>query len=284
MGKPKTVTKCIIDADIVAYRAAAGTEWKIDPDWVPPNNVVSKQKVAGTTYIDYVEDGVLKTCEVPMVRCTVRDTEEKVDLLMNYIVGETVVFPADSNLECYLTGAGNFRFDVAKTAPYKGNRKDVPKPSNLPEARGYLQHKWGAIISEGEEADDLIGIASARGDPETTVVCTIDKDMMQLPCWNFNFVKNEWTCIGVEDGNKFFYTQILTGDSADHILGLYRIGPKKAEKMLEGLTTEKELYDKCIQAYKDHPHEKGDPYERVLENARLLWLRRYEGQWWEPPE
>jgi len=24
--KPKTVTKCIIDADIISYRAAAGTE------------------------------------------------------------------------------------------------------------------------------------------------------------------------------------------------------------------------------------------------------------------
>jgi len=243
VNKPKTVTKALVDADIVAYRAAAGTEGQ-----------------------------------------SPRDTEEKVDLLMNYIVGETIVFPTGDNLECYLTGKGNFRYDVAKTAPYKGNRTNVPKPSNLPEARAWLQHKWGAIISEGEEADDLIGIASARGDPETTVVCTIDKDMMQLQGWNFNFVKNEWTYNTKKSGNKFFYTQILTGDTADHILGLHRIGPKKAEKMLEGLTTEKELYDRCIEAYRDHPHEKGDPYERVLENARLLWLRRYEGQWWEPPE
>ena len=95
MNKPKTVTKCIetmrciVDADIVAYRAAAGTEGQ-----------------------------------------SPRDTEEKVDLLMNYIVGETVVFPTGDNLECYLTGKGNFRYDVAKTAPYKGNRTNVPKPSN----------------------------------------------------------------------------------------------------------------------------------------------------------
>lgn len=236
MNNPKTVTKCLIDADIVAYRAAAGTEGK-----------------------------------------SPRETEEKVDLLMNYIVGETVVFPDSNNLECYLTGAGNFRFDVAKTAPYKGNRKDIPKPSNLPEARGYLQHKWGAIISAGEEADDLIGIASAKGDPETTVVCTIDKDMKQLPGWNFNFVKNEWTYITQQEGDKFFYTQILTGDSADHILGLHRVGPVTAGKILEGCTTEQELYEACVKAY-------GGDVDRVLENARLLWLRRYEGELWEPPE
>jgi len=246
------VTKCLVDADIVAYRAAAGTEGK-----------------------------------------SPRETEEKVDLLMNYIVGETVVFPTGDNLECYLTGKGNFRYDVAKTAPYKGNRKDVPKPSNLPEARGYLQHEWGAIISEGEEADDLIGIASAKGDPETTVVCTIDKDMMQLPGWNFNFVKNEWTYITPEDGNKFFYTQILTGDSADNIKGIHRVGPVTAGKILDWCTDELDMYNACVDAYaedigKDYaPQDMGEfelAKERVLENARLLWLRRYEGELWESPE
>jgi len=236
MQKPKTVIKCLIDSDIVAYRAAAGTEGK-----------------------------------------SPRETEEKVDLLMNYIIGQTVVFPDSDNLECYLTGKSNFRYDVAKTAPYKGNRKNVPKPSNLPEARGYLQHKWGAIISEGEEADDLIGIASAKGDPETTVVCTIDKDMMQLQGWNFNFVKNEWTYITRQEGDKFFYTQILTGDSADNIKGIHRVGPVTAGKILEGCESVQEMYTACVKAYD------GD-VDRVLENARLLWLRRYEGELWEPPE
>ena len=88
--------------------------------------------------------------------------------------------------------------------------------------------------------------------------------------------RNEWTCIGVEDGNKFFYTQILTGDSADNIKGIRRVGPVKAGKILEGLTTEQELYEACVKAYD------GDT-ERVLENARLLWLRRYEGELWNAP-
>jgi hypothetical protein len=37
------------------------------------------------------------------------------------------------------------------------------------------------------------------------------------------------------------------------------------------------LYKACVDAYD------GDE-ERVLENAQLLWLRRYEGQTWEPPK
>jgi hypothetical protein len=254
--KPKRITKCIIDADIIAYRSAAGTKG-----------------------------------ESP------RDTEDKIDVLMNYIVGETVVFPTPDNLECFLTGGDNFRHEVAKTAPYKGNRKDVPKPSNLPEARAWLQSKWGSIVSQGEEADDLIGIAATKGDPETTVVCTIDKDMLQIPCWHFNFVKNTWTKVSEAEGSLFFYTQILTGDAADNIKGIFRVGPVKAGKILDGLTTEEELYKACVDAYANSEYARvnvidlGDessvaiPWatDRVLENARLLWLRRYEGETWEPP-
>ena len=235
-SKPDTINHCLVDADIVAYRAAAGTEGK-----------------------------------------SPRETEEKVDLLMNYIVSQTIVFPSSDNLECYLTGKSNFRYEVAKTAPYKGNRANVPKPSNLPEARAWLQHKWGSVISDGEEADDLLSISATKKNSDTTVICTVDKDLLQVPGWNFNFVKNEWTCIGVEDGNKFFYTQILTGDSADNIKGIFRVGPVKAGKILEGCTTEQELYKACVDAYD------GDT-ERVLENARLLWLRRYEGELWVAPK
>ena len=50
----------------------------------------------------------------------------------------------------------------------------------------------------------------------------------------------------------------------------------KAEKLLDGATTEQEMYERCISAYN------GD-IDRVIENARLLWLRREEGQLWEPP-
>jgi hypothetical protein len=236
MIKPKSVHKCIIDADIVSYRAAAGTEGQ------PPS-----------------------------------DTEGKVDLLMNFIVGETIVFPTKTNLECYLTGKGNFRYDVAKTAPYKGNRKDVAKPSNLPAARAWLIQKWGAVVSQGEEADDLIAMAATKGDPETTVICSIDKDFLTVPCWMYNFVKSTWKYSTEAEATKYFYTQVLTGDTADNIKGIHRIGPVKAGKILEGITTEQGLYEACVKAYD------GDT-ERVLENARLLWLRRYEGQMWEAPE
>jgi 5'-3' exonuclease len=178
--------------------------------------------------------------------------------------------------EIYLTGKNNFRHEIAKSHVYKGNRKDTQKPIHLGHVRQYAIEKFGAIVSEGEEADDLIAIGATKYGKQT-IVASIDKDMLQIPCTHFNFNRNEWTDVDEWDGLKFFYTQILTGDSADNIIGLYKVGPVKAGKILDGAESEEELWDRCVDAYD------GDA-ERVLENARLLWLRRYEGELWQPPD
>ena len=64
--------------------------------------------------------------------------------------------------ELFLTGKQNFRNDVAVTAPYKGNRKDVKKPKHLPLLREYLQTACGASVSDGQEADDDIAIRATE--------------------------------------------------------------------------------------------------------------------------
>lgn len=175
--------------------------------------------------------------------------------------------------ELFLTGKVNYRHDIAVTAPYKGNRKDVKKPTHLPLLREYLQTAWGASVSDGQEADDDIAIrATELGDD--AIIVSIDKDFMQVPTWHYNFVKREKKYVTPEEGLRFFYKQILTGDNADNIKGLHRVGDVRATKMLADAKTEQELYACCVEAM---------GAERVLENARLLWLRRQPNQLWEPP-
>lgn len=203
------------------------------------------------------------------------DAESKVDELMDYILTETLMFPDPNEYEVFLTGSGNFRYDIAKSFPYKGNRKTTEKPIHLPVAREHLINKYKATVSEGEEADDLIAIAATKYGPET-IVASVDKDMLQLPCKHFNFTKGEWHDVTEFEGTKFFYKQILTGDRADNIMGLYKVGPVKAEKIVKDCNTEEELWDAVLNAYDGN-------IERVVENARLLWLRRKEGEVWEPP-
>ena len=176
----------------------------------------------------------------------------------------------------YLTGGNNYRFDIAKTAVYKGNRI-APKPQHLPALRKHLVDEWGAVIVEGIEADDAVATHATELGYNNSVIASVDKDLDQIPGWHYNFVKDIAYHITPEEGTYRFYKQILTGDSADNIIGLKGIGPVKADKILDECETEVELYEACLQAYEGNE-------ERVLENARLLWLRRYEGQMWEPPK
>ena len=175
----------------------------------------------------------------------------------------------------FLTGKGNFRNDIAVTAPYKGNRADKVKPQHLAALRNHLMKEWKADMSEGQEADDSIAIEATKlGD--NGVIVSLDKDLDQVAGWHYNFVKKEAYHITEAEGLLRFYMQILTGDTADNIIGLYRIGNVKARKMLEDAADETEMFQRCVEAYDGNE-------DRVIENAHLLFLRRYEGQIWTPP-
>ena len=176
----------------------------------------------------------------------------------------------------YLTGKNNFRIDVAKTAVYKGNRT-APKPEHLAPLREHLVKEWGAGVYDGQEADDAIAI-DATHLTDNCIVSSVDKDLDQIPGWHYNFVKKQGYYISPEQSVYLLYRQILTGDVADNIIGLKGIGNVKAEKLLgDNNKTEREYYDICVEAY-------GGDEDRVIENARLLFLRRYTGQVWYPPE
>ena len=172
----------------------------------------------------------------------------------------------------WITGKTNFRFEVATTVPYKGNRKDAPKPKHYEALRKHLM-KLGAKMSENEEADDSVGIASTEGN---YWIVHVDKDLDQLPGWHYNPVKDEEYYVTEFEGLYSFYKQILTGDRVDNIEGIRGIGPVKADKILKDCTTEEELYAACIKAYDGNT-------DRVLENGKLLWLRRETNQMWQPP-
>jgi len=173
----------------------------------------------------------------------------------------------------YLTGKDNFRNEIAITAPYKGNRS-APKPKHLQLIRDYLVSAWDFQVSEGQEADDSIAIAHVENEYKS-VIASIDKDFLQLPGNHWNFVKKEMTVVSEEEALKNFYRQVLTGDRVDNIIGLKGIGPVKADKILRECESAAEMYSACVQAY--------GSTERVIENCRLLWLRREANQLWQPP-
>ena len=204
---------------------------------------------------------------------SLEDAQDKIDEIVEEILGAVAFSATSENYEMFITGKGNFRFDVQPT--YKQNRSGKPKPEHLQALRDYLVEAYNAKVSSGQEADDDITIRATELGPDT-IIASIDKDFLQVPCWHYNLNKRTLVEVDEFEGLLFFYTQILMGDSADNVFGIKGVGPVKAGKMLFGATTECELYEICVAAY-------GGDTGKVTENARLLWLLRKEGQVWSPP-
>jgi 5'-3' exonuclease len=188
----------------------------------------------------------------------------RVDRLMEEILYAT---KADS-YRAFLSGGNNFRYDVFPQ--YKANRKDAPKPRWLGACQDYLLSNWNAEITDGCEADDALGCAQ---DGTGTIICSIDKDLLQIPGKHYNFVKNEFSEVTEFQGIKHFYLQLLQGDRTDGISGLDGIGPKKAEKYLEGCETEEDLFNTVRGLYNN---------DKLLDTfGKCLWIWRHEGNIWD---
>ena len=170
----------------------------------------------------------------------------------------------------YLTGSGNFRREIAPS--YKANRPDN-RPKHWEAVREFLITNHKAVMCNGYEADDELGVQQDKMG-ETTVICSIDKDLLQIPGRHYNFVKKIAQSITLDQGLKFLYLQSLIGDRSDNIFGVAGIGPVKAEKALSDLLPE-EWYDKCRELYNDD--------ERFHLNMKLLYIWQKPNDNWEPP-
>ena len=183
---------------------------------------------------------------------------------------------ADS-YEAFLTGKNNYRYEIAKTVPYKGNRKDAKKPKHYDALREHMITRLGAVVVNGQEADDEVAIRMTK-EPDQYLLVGVDIDLRQIPGWHHNPHKAQTEYIDEFQAYKSFCLQLLTGDRVDNIPGLEGIGPKKAAKALQDATTKKDLLRAAFEKYQ----ELGHSLDYFTEQGQLLWLRRTEGELWEP--
>ncbi|MCW8826160.1 MAG: hypothetical protein OQK78_07020 [Gammaproteobacteria bacterium] len=171
----------------------------------------------------------------------------------------------------YLGGKTNYRYDLFPD--YKSHRKNYSRPVLLAQAKQYLIDKYNAEVVEGIEADDAVSILCSN--EPNSILCSPDKDLDQVPCMHYDPNKGEVYVIDEEIADACLYVQILTGDSTDSIPGVKGIGPKKAEKLLRGITDRKEMWDICVKA---HGSE-----ESANLTASLVYVLRNHGEFWTPP-
>lgn len=156
--------------------------------------------------------------------------------ILNNKIANDLSLTKCSNVIITLGGETNFRDRLNLPRQYKGSRKDTERPLALKEIRDLLTTKYTTIISEDEEADDLISkyqFKSAVDKDEKIIVCTLDKDARGTPGYLYEPNSNSVTyieglgylerklCSNNKDrklygiGRKWFYSQLLTGDKAD---------------------------------------------------------------------
>jgi len=201
----------------------------------------------------------------------------RVDELMQRILHETSSY----DYQAFLTGSNNFRFKY--NPEYKANRKDSVKPEWLEQCREHLVVQWKASVTDGNEADDEMAIAQTK-DPENTIICTIDKDLLQVPGKHYNFVKSEFRTISPKEGLFNFYWQFIMGDVSDNIKGFDGLArqtiPKKLNYLYEELQTttmgtERDMFDVVQAAYNDD--------KRLLMNGICLYMQRQPEEIWSFP-
>ena len=172
------------------------------------------------------------------VACTTENDNEAIAVYrVNEMIENTLAEVEASEYKLFLTSPDNFRKHIYPE--YKANRT-ATKPKHLQFLRDYLVESWQGTVAEKMEADDYLGI----NQHESSIICSIDKDLLQVPGKHYNFVKKEFYEVDVETGSRNFYTQLLTGDTSDNIKGIAGIGPVKAKKALADATNEYEMF--CI--------------------------------------
>lgn len=255
----------LIDSDIFLYEVAFAAEKAWDKPGYPP--------------FDYVAE-----------------------MLDNRIDNICAIVEATKPPILYMTGKGNFRYEIAKRQPYKVRPSD--KPFHYKNLKAYIQCKYDTIISEGMEADDLMAIEQTRvdgildgnpfysGPSVRTIICTRDKDLRQVPGMHYGWEMGMQPSFGpmLVDvfgdirlssnrkklsgyGEKFFYAQCLMGDRVDSIPGLDGMGAVGTFELLQATQTSEEAFKAVLGAYKGRYGDEQGPVE-LLEQGRLLWMTR----------
>jgi hypothetical protein len=209
-----TMTQIIlIDADIITYGVAFSVE---TPVYICKGGVYRRKGFA-----EYMSE----KNGYPVTKRVNVGSEQELRRNLNKKLAGIFDDCGSRNYEMYLTASkveNNFRSKISTIMTYKGNRLRMIKPVHYNRMREILVKEYGAILVEGQEADDTLSMRQTElhekhGDYEHSIIASIDKDLLTVPGYNYNFNSRKITLISEEMALKNFYKQLLIGDVTDNI-------------------------------------------------------------------
>jgi len=228
--------KLLIDGDLVVHRITASLETSCD--W--GNDVWTIHTDIGeafTAFKDYINH-TKESCEGDEVVVTFSDSE-------------------------------NFR---KKLFPlYKGNRVGNRKPVGFKALRCKVEDNFDCVTLYNLEADDVMGILQTDpSNKKETIIVSEDKDMQTIP--GTLYARKTLKKISKIAADRNWMAQAMIGDATDNYKGCPGIGPKSAEKVLEGLSKVDEMWGAVLEAF----DKKGLTEEDALVSARLARILRFQ--------
>lgn len=262
--------RAVIDGDILLFQAGFAAEkahyllfWDSKEQEFP-----SKKEVLAFLDENKIEDyELVRWREVEPLSHAIQNMET----LIASIADTTKV----TKVEIYLTGRDNFRLKLAPW--YKATRNKSYRPVHEKALKDFLvSSHYRAEIVNGQEADDALGIQVCSF-PQSTILCSVDKDLLMIPGWHYNWSKGTVFYQEFDAALECFYKQLLMGDRIDNIPGIPGLGEVKSSALLK----EKGVsFKTCRDAYQ----EAGLSEEQLLLNGKLLWIRRKPDEIWSPPD
>jgi hypothetical protein len=195
---------------------------------------------------------------------------------------------------------------LALTKGYQANRKDKAKPEHLSTIRTFIGEELPSVVHLDQEADDGMAQANYNAtDSNLSVIVSKDKDLRMAPGLHWDF--DDECIVDVDDpfgsiwvdrtkksakvlgwGTKFFWAQLLMGDTADNIAGLpldpdgKKVGPIAAHNYLEDCTSDWQCFLVMKYLWSNSPHvwtdyRDGSPSfwaKNMVGDMQLLWMRR----------
>ena len=174
---------------------------------------------------------------------------------------------------CMSDHAGNFRKQV--WPDYKSNRRKSRKPVGYVAFCDWVRETYSTATRPMLEADDVMGIIGSKpGNEGKVTIVSDDKDMKTIPGRLYRPMSDELLEISEADADRYFLTQVLTGDTADGYKGVPGIGPKKAETIIGP----RPHWGAVEKAYIDAGMTRDDALQQARLARILRWSDWHEGE------